>query len=338
MKTKPTSTMMMTILLLAVMTDTRHTVSADRMIRFTFNDGMAPTLSNECTVSDNRFIDPLFNVTANLRTRRQLIEEKSSRSVPDDAMDPYEQAEMLYQQQKQFEPHRELFAASCRDNCAGYARGTCRATGCVGYRRRRDLKNEDAVASTSTQKDNSIMSMVSDDPNYHQRETFTTCDVQVALIHKALDLLISSQKVSAPCQLFLAKSKRKSECYDDVIYGEILSFTFWNMNLYNSRRRPVMGVLQSQVPNGATVCNNIAFNVEAVLNPCVSTVTFTMTGPNNSVYTRIDSGHPMLLFDTAANAATFGGRYLTPGAYSITARPDSFAYKEKKINFTVIAC
>jgi hypothetical protein len=55
-------------------------------------------------------------------------------------------------------------------------------------------------------------------------------------------------------------------------------------------------------------------------------------------YTRIDDNHPMLLFNTTENAATFGGRYMAPGAYTFTARPDNFAYKEKKLDFNVIQC
>ena len=51
--------------------------------------------------------------------------------------------------------------------------------------------------------------------------------VQMAMIHVVLDLLICSTKISAPRKLYMTKSKRKSECYnDDIIYGEIMSFTF----------------------------------------------------------------------------------------------------------------
>ena len=292
-------------------------VLGDRMIRFTFNDGITPTLSNECTAADNRLIDPLFNITANLRTRRQLMEA----IFEDGTVDPQDH-ETFYRQ------HRELYAASCRDNCAGYARGTCRATGCVGYRRRREQRRELSFFRkllTSTQDQN-------------HRAEFTPCDVQVAAIHTALDLLILTNKVSASCKLYLTKSKRKAECFDDVIYGEILSFTFYNMNLYNNRYRPVVSVIGTNIPNGYKICSNVAFNAEVVLNPCVHTVNFTMTGPNNLKYTRIDDNHPMLLFNTTVNAATYGGRYLSPGAYSFTTRPDNFAYKEKKLDFTVIAC
>ena len=292
-------------------------VMSDRMIRFSFNDGITPTLSNECTADDNRWIDPLFNITANLRSRRQLIE-----AVFEDSTVDSNDHESMYHN------HRELYPAYCKDNCAGYARGTCRATGCLGYRRRREQKRELSF----------FRQLLLSAKDQHHREEFTPCDMQMAAIHAALDMLIVSTKISAPCKLYLTKSKRKSECFDDIIYGEIMSFTFYNMNLYNTRRYPVRSVIGTNIPDGYKVCSNIAFNAEVVLNPCVLMVNFTMTGPNNLKYTRIDDNHPMLLFNTTVNAATYGGQYLSPGAYSFTARPDNFAYKEKKLNFTVIAC
>ena len=295
-----------------------HMVLGDRMIRFSFNDGISPTPFNECTVDDNRFIDPLFNITANLRTRRQLLDS----IFEDGTVDPNDHENLYYH-------HRELYAASCKNNCEGYARGTCRATGCLGYRRRERERELSFFRKLMTS---------AKDQHQNHREEFTPCTIQVAALNAALDLLVMSNKISAPCKLFLARSKRKSECYDDIVYGEILSFTFYNMNVYRSRYRPVVGIIGTNIPNGYKICSNIPFNAEVVLNPCVHTVNFTMTGPNNLKYTRIDDNHPMLLYNTTVNAATYGGKYLSPGNYTFTARPDDFAYKEKKLDFTVIAC
>lgn len=304
-------------------------VLGDRMIRFTFNDGVTPTLSNECTADDNRWIDPLFNITANLRGRR--LELFESIIANDESVD-------LQDYEHLFQHHRELYSAQCRDNCAGYARGTCRATGCWGYRR----KQRELSSSTSSSFFRQLFSSSSLEPSppqQNQREEFINpCNIQLASIHAALDLLILSTKISAPCKLYLTKSKRKAECFDDVIYGEILSFTFYNMNLYNSRFRPVVSVIGTNVQNGFKVCNKVPLNVEAVLNPCVNMVHFNLTGPNNFRYTRIDDNHPMLLVNTTTSASTFGGMYLSPGSYSLITRPDNFAYKEKKLDFTVIAC
>ena len=273
---------------------------ADRMIRFTFNSGITPTPGlDECSAADILWIDPIFDLTKDLRSRRQLIDSE------------LEDGEFAVNDHD----HRKLWSAHCKDNCVGIARGTCRATGCVGYRRRErklsSSRNETTVA----------------DQNH--RQEYTPCDTQTAAMHWALDQLVYWNKVSEACKRYLTKKKRKTECYDDIIYGEILSFTFYNM------RR---GVLKYNVASGYSVCSNTPLNIEAVLNPCVKMVNFTMTGTNNFKYDRIDDNHPMLLFNTSVYGSTFGGRYLQPGSYQISARPDNFLHKEKLLDFKVVAC
>jgi hypothetical protein len=266
-------------------------VDAERMIRFIFNDGMGT--GSECNAADNALIAPIFNITAYLR--RRLPSESSIKNEEFIA-----------------ESERELntYPAKCKDNCAGYATGTCRATGCIGYRRDRAL--------------------------------LAACDVQIATMQAAIDALIFLNKVSPTCKAFLAKTKRKTECYDDIIYGEIESFTFWNMNAGRARRPGSMyhynAIIQENVPNGFNVCNNIPVNLEAVLNPCVKYTQFNMTGPSGTFYTRTDDGHPMIIFNSTENWSTFGGRFLTPGAYFVSAIPDNFPAKRKTLSFNVISC
>jgi hypothetical protein len=137
---------------------------------------------------------------------------------------------------------------------------------------------------------------------------------QINSIHDALDRLIrrtgyssssyyNSNSLSTSCQRFIAKSKRKAECYDDVIYGEIMSFTFWNMNYaksgsqsppsrysssqqqpstyssysYNSYQQHIK-IKENVTTDGLNVCQNIPLNVEANVNPCVKTVHFKLRG------------------------------------------------------------
>ena len=76
------------------------------------------------------------------------------------------------------------------------------------------------------------------------------------------------------------------------------------MNKYISRYRPVRSVIGTNIPNGYKICSNIAFRAEVVLNSYVEMVNFTMTGPNNLSYTRIDDNHPMFLFNATVHAAT----------------------------------
>jgi hypothetical protein len=285
---------MLTLLLLLSF---KVVVNADRMFRFTFNDEIPPTPSVGCTFEDNILIDKIFNISNYVRTR-QL-----STSAP-----------------LEHDEHRRL-NAYCRDNCEGYARGTCRATGCIGYRRELVDDKEGEIDQE------------------HREATLVTCEAQKIVVHLALDTLIFNNKVTPACKTFMLKAKRKAECYDDVIYGEITSFTVWNTNIYRSpyTSNSMWWKIGEYVWDGFQVCNNIPMNIEAVLNPCVNYVNFTMTGPGVS-YSRVDNGHPMLLFDTWVNRATFGGKYLSPGLYTVRARPDNFAYKDKQLQFRVIAC
>jgi hypothetical protein len=156
-------------------------------------------------------------------------------------------------------------------------------------------------------------------------------------MHAALDLLITTNAVTSACKTFLQKSKRTAECYDNIIYGEISSFTLWNMNGNNASvvSNAVPTKISENVAYGIQACSNVPLNMEAVVNPCVKSVDFTLTGPYLT-YTRIhNSTSTKLIFDTAAHKSTFGGRYLTPGSYTLRATPDSFVYREKRLNFRV---
>jgi hypothetical protein len=292
-------------------------VMATRMVRFIFNDGIPPTPNNGCSESDDEFIDPIFNITSLLERRdRQLSTEIATSTHPQD--------------------DRVLrnYPAKCKDNCALLVPGTCRASGCQGYpgdRRRLSLLGGllggDAVEEI-------------------------TCDAQMTLMHTAIDLLVQNNVLSLPCQSFVEKSKRKSECYDDVVYGEILSFTVFTSTVtttshWSNPPKPTVTKLQENTPNGYITCSSVPINIELVLNPCVNVVVFTLSNANNTFPTmsRTDSQHPMILLEATSRfrsskpASPYATtRHLPPGIYTLTATPDNFAYKEKMLEFHVIAC
>jgi hypothetical protein len=87
-----------------------------------------------------------------------------------------------------------------------------------------------------------------------------------------------------------------------------------------------------------TICNNIPWNVEAVMNPCVDNVNFTITGPNNYKYSRFVYVKLMCIFDFFTFGLTSGGNNMNVGTYWIEAIPDRFAYKERNLTLTVISC
>ena len=292
-------------------------VEAERMVRFMFNDGIPPTPNNECSESDFNYIDPLFNIT-NMVDRRRLQSSSSGKVASQSAV------------QHQDERVLRSYPAKCKDNCAGYAPGTCRASGCQGYPGRRlgllgGLLGGDGKVS---------------------------CDDEIEFINNEIDSLIANNALSLPCQNFMTKRKRKSQCYDDVIYGEIVSFTFFTATAshWSSHRNPPpppsMTKLQENVTNGYRICTSTPFNIELVLNPCVNVVSFTLTSPNYySPFTRTDSAHPMTLYESQAASTGYmrpssplGVQRWKVGSYTLKVIPDNFSRKEKTLNFEVIWC
>jgi hypothetical protein len=284
---------------------------AERMVRFIFNDGIAPTPNNQCTESDYDFIDPLFNITTLIERRRLLSSSEIAATSPTT--------------HNQDDRALRNYPAKCKDNCAGLVPGTCRASGCQGYPgdRRLALLGE-LLGGNGNDK--------------------ATCEGQMAFIHNQIDELIQNNTLSLPCQTFMLKSKRKSECFDDVVYGEILSFTFftattgtanWWSYRYQSQP-PTVTKLQENATNGYSICSSIPFNIELVLNPCVNVVSFALTNKNYyTPFSRTDSEHPMALFDSATttgymrSSLPFGTRRLPPGSYTLKVTPDNFSRKEK---------
>ena len=291
-------------------------VLAERMVRFTFNHGLLPLpYVTECTDEEYRYIDPLFDISTTVRKRYRNLRQSAAASAP--------------VHEEEFEL-RELttYPGKCKNYCAGMARGTCRASGCVGYRR--SLQASQPVGNL-------------------------TCAEQLNEIHNALDALIVSdggKLLSVPCQRFIRKAARKSECFDDVVYGEVTGFTFFTVSremtgLSLPGTSPIVTKLRENAPNGYSICNTIPFNIEIEVNPCVNMVNITVTGTNNFMHNRFDKVHPMSVFENATttsgsgiNQGTFpyGVRYLDPGSYTIRAQPDNFLYKEKTLEFTVFKC
>jgi hypothetical protein len=109
--------------------------------------------------------------------------------------------------------------------------------------------------------------------------------------------------------------------------------------------KTVVTKLQENTPNGYMHCSDIPFNIELVLNPCVKSVTFTLTNTEGRVppVSRTDDQHPMILFNSTTGRTQLPSPYsstrqLPPGTYSLRAVPDNFTYKEKKLDFKIIPC
>jgi hypothetical protein len=285
--------------------------NADRMIRAIFNNGVAPTAETFCDTPDNAHIDNVFKPIKRARYLRETAATTANATFVDIEM-------------TDTHVDRELWPAYCKDNCAGYVSGTCRATNCVGYRKK------------------------------DRRQTQTlTCDDHKQMVNTDLDALMT--KVSSTCAAYLNPANRKVECYDDVIYGVVENFVLWKSQSVNKKysvtsfspggvnpmEKPFTMVSNLKslgtVTDGFNVCHYDRINIEAVVNPCVKFINATLTHPNGFTATRTEGDIPYTVFGDSKNTP-MGRELPLLGTYTFSALPDNFEYKKKSITFNVVQC
>jgi hypothetical protein len=279
-------------------------VSAEIMIRFIFNDGRAPSIfeGTYCSSTENSSIDAIFDLKTLLgRRRRQLRLTSDTNSTisaaPLASIEPHTDSRGL------------AYPRKCKDNCAGLAKGTCRATDCVGYRRRKLMNEIDEMG---------------------QERSLATeqCPALVELVHAKLDAL----DISSTCRKFLDKSKRITTCLDDIIYGEIEGVRLWKVSYMWST------VLQESMPvTGYSFCRGMSFNLESINNDCVESALMVLKGPNNYEHTNFETDTTFTLFKDLG-VTMMGQKVPTAGEYTLSIIPDGLDYKKKTFTFTVNNC
>ena len=278
-----------TLLLSVIVSST----NAERMIRMIFNNGISPAAATFCSTTDSAKIDNVFlPILQRVRYLREASSATANYNVTSASI-------------KLLDAHgdRELWPLYCKDNCAGYVRGTCRATNCVGYRKK----------------------------NRRQMQTFT-CGNEVQTLNAKLDDLMKN--VSSTCAVYLTRSNRMADCFDDVIYGVVENFVLWKSQ---STRKNEPLISLGTVANGFTVCHNDRINIEAVVNPCVDFVNATLTHPGGYTVSRTEGDMPYTVFGDDMNIPL--GRELPAlGTYTFTAIPDNFDYKKTSLTFQVVQC
>jgi hypothetical protein len=278
-------------------------VSGEVMMRYVFNNGRAPSSwdGTYCSSNDNKLIDAVFDLKQLLGLRRQLRTRSATNTTSSTALTNLSHTDA-----------RELYPRYCKNNCAGYATGSCRATGCLGYRRRELVSNEDGEEN---------------DRNLQEMQ----CPSLVELVNSKLDTLATSNS----CRKYLDKSKRVITCFDDVIYGEIEGVRLWKLSLL-SFLWPT--VLQERMPSsGYSFCKSTTFNLESINNDCVENALMELKGPNNYVYTNYQTYAPYTLFNDLG-ITMLGQKMSTAGEYTLSITPDGFEYKKKVFTFTLKNC
>jgi hypothetical protein len=237
---------------------------------------------------------------------------------------------------------RELrtFSNYCKNYCANYATGTCRATPCLGYRRRSLNK------SGNSTKDHA-----------------KTCQEGIAATQIQLNELITKNSISDSCKLFINNITRTSTCYDDVVYGEVEGYRVWNLtadsnvtntsgngNAYGIRAPSLLfeSYTMNTVDGGYAFCQTTVFNIEIMTNACVDHAQITVHGPNQYHFDRKESYSPFTLFTSSTTTDNtdinqkskilLGQTLPYVGTYNITIVPDGIRTKTKQFDVTILDC
>jgi hypothetical protein len=236
---------------------------ADRVIVVIFNNGISPTAATQCDTADTFKIDTAFKpIERFLRVNTKSVTNSSIESIDNAMVDSH--------------MDRELWPTYCKNSCAGYATGTCRATGCVGYRK----------------KD-------------RRRAQTLTCTDHVKIMNNLLDDVRT--RVTSTCAVYMNPANRLTLCYDDVVFGVVEHFVLWKAP---SKDKPLASY--GPVTDGFTICHNDRIDIEAVANQCVDTVTSTLTGPKGfSATTRTSNQLPYTILGGGLTLPTAGTYTLT---------------------------
>jgi hypothetical protein len=273
--------------------------TAENMIRFLFNNGNPTGSSVFCNSNDMETLAYIFDINylavPSARSRKDI--EVHVLNFETDVMNRNKERELAY-----YPPH-------CKNNCKAYAADRCMATGCIGYRRNlggkgnhtesRDLQSSTWCADAAWQ--------IKDDFQWYQANGY----------------------FSKPCMSLLA-TPMKIECYNDMMYGVVESFSVYNSTVSSDI------LLKSNTPNGFNVCNSTRVAIEAKANDCVASVQFTLTGPNGYKYTGTENSSPFSLF--SKSGLKLNGRILPVGKYNLSAVPDGYTQKRQDFTFNVVRC
>ena len=273
-------------------------VNAAIQIRYLFNNG-ASMAGVTCTENDKFLLTSIFQ-QYNYRNLRQA---SSKVKIEDREMDFDTDVA-----RKHKERQLPYYPPECKNACKGFAPNTCAAANCKGYRRELAEDNEETNEERNLQMANA-------------------CQIAQTNINIQLTNIINSG-LSASCKPMIS-APRSIECYDDVQYGEIVSFSAYKGNAYNTQ-------LATNLQNGYEVCKSQNVNFEAVGNICTYTVTFVVITAQGG---RIQSMDPFAPFTSSGDSNSFfyGGN-LQPGTYTLQAYPNSFSAKTKQITFIVKNC
>jgi hypothetical protein len=297
-------------------------IEADKVVVVEFNNGVAPSSTQNCSKADNGKIDNVFNWVSVTRSLRQLQTLGTMSNEPS-ILSPFD----FYKDETGM---RELstYSTKCKNACLGYAVGTCRATGCVGYRRA--LQHEGI-------KD-------------HQRDLQdSVCNNAITQLNNGLNDLVSANAISNSCKSFIDAPKRKFTCYDDVIYGQVDSLNIWNVGVAST---PILltSIAVSSLPvsntnppfsSGYSFCSSLKVTLTVSANECVNVVSYHLYKLPDVwpyyIHQMNNWFQPYSMYGNTTNGG-LNGTLLTAGQYIVDVKPNWLVGKEKRFFFTVSSC
>jgi hypothetical protein len=316
----PTSGIVGSFFFLLWISQVQFIVAEDKVVVVSFNNGTAPSSTHSCSSLDNGIIDNLFYWASLSRRNLRGVETMPNATSILEPVDFYKYEEAGV---------RNLaYSSKCKDACAGYATGTCRAIGCVGYRR--TLEHEDHDEKRKLQD--------------------AICDRVIGNIHSGLNNLITTNAVSNTCKAFIDPSKRKYTCYGETVFGQIDTLKIWNVG---NAASPVLmtNVSVSALPyttetptfqSAYSFCKSRKITAEVVGNDCIDVLTFHLykvpnTWGGQHVHVMDDYAAPFLMYGTDAYGR-MNGTLLPVGQYMMDVKPNWYVAKEKRFMFTVLNC
>ena len=273
-------------------------VGAERVIRFTFNNGIPLPGGETCTAADNLLIDAIFTRNTTVRYLESNSERHESRESPESG---------------QHHRRTPIWPTNCRQDCKGIADNMCKAQGCNGYRRLGGKEDSG-------------------------RELITLpCVDEILNIDNQLDALITENKVSLGCQKIL-NSTRFPLCYDDIIFGVVESFNVWNGLTDELIQENATNGFEfcKSIPFNIEVVTNpcvdfITYNVTG--NMGFKFLNKTRLAPPYFVFNPGPSD-PL----PQGPGDIFGRANMRNGTFTVAVTPDSFWHKKKEFEFKLKNC
>ena len=308
-------------------------VEARDVIKVILNNGVMPTVNGDyCNEQDLMLVDLVIDGGViyaddeqeddgeddeddgedDRRRRRQLAKDEQSPLPVDETTTPTGSKS----------PIRSLksYSRKCEGYCRAFARGTCRVTNCIGYRRqRRQLLREGTTSRRLSLCDDNIRR------------------VEVGLRNIAPALSPSCAKV--------LQGQKSITCFDETQLAMIDSFTLWNTDTKT--------IVKEQMPqNNYIICipknattTPARYNIEAIPNACVEEVQLKLTSSTGTtVKTNTMAEGPYTIFGSSTGSGHHGdydyllGRRLSVGTYTLTTTLPGSLTPSKQIKFQAKVC